>query len=453
MRTTRYFAFVGLLVASCGQTPSTTPPPLPPSAAISLEPSWPATIPDALVDELDRAAQAHTIFAIGEGDHYIHEKYAYRVALVRRLVAQHGLRHFAIEMGGSDAGRIDRYLETGDERWLERVALYGYSGETDDERRELAPVTHEKRRPCDDAWAEDERRFFRDLRALGATTGERIHLFGFDYDASPGGGYADARSALDACAASQAVLDIRPQLSPPRKTSADAEIERLVALVGRIDDERSALEEACGAAAVDQARDALDQLAFSYRTFFEWRASMSDRTADGPNRVRRMFAAREEGMFARFTRWRASLPSAAKVALFSHNLHAARDSEVLRYGLAPHDLPMWQSLGSRIERRWPGSVWVSWLLYGRGARYTPTKESAYSDVGTRADSLEAYLAATPGRSFILTGRLPAGSVIDRALPFGTETSEGAGPIRTSADAIVFLQTASPPPGCGASGSR
>ncbi|MBX3216001.1 MAG: erythromycin esterase family protein [Labilithrix sp.] len=434
-------------LAACGPASSSPPAPLPPSATIALGPGWPGALPAAVATELDRAAETHRVLAFGEGDHYVAEKYAYRLALLRPLVERHRLRHVAIEMGGSDAARIDRYLETGDEQWLRRVVLYGYSGETDDERRELAPVTRGERRPCDDAWARAERQFFRDLRALGASTGDRIHLFGFDYDAAPGGGYADARRAMEACTDDGVTRDVRAALTPPRNTNIDAEVRRLEMLVARIDGSREVLDGACGASAVSMARDALDQLAFSYRTMFEWRASAADTSPGGAARMTRMFAARENGMAARFTRWIASVPADSRVALLGHNLHVARDSERLRYGLAPHDQPMWTSLGTSIERDRAKSIWVSWLLYGRGTRYAPPKPEAISQVELRAESLEAHLAATPGASFVAVSRVPPDSVVDRPMPFGTESSEGSGPVRNASDAIVFLPTASAPPGC------
>lgn len=418
------FLLPALLVA-CGPAAS-----VPASAVAPLEASWQTALPASVTDALDRAAATHDVFGIGEGDHYVHEKYGYRLALVRRLHAAHGLRHFGLEMGASDAARIDRYLQTGDETWLHRIALYGYRGETDDEKRELAPVTRGTRRPCDDAWAEDERRFWRDLRQLG-----EVHVFGFDHDAVPGGGYLDARTAATNCGDEA----LRARLTPPRGTSGSDELQRLDALARDL----SALGPACSG-----VHDAIEQLAFSYRTFFEWQASMADTSAGGPDRVRRMFAAREEQMFARFLRWRTAVPAGTKVALFAHDMHVARDSEALHYGRGAHRFPMWQSLGARIALERPGSLWVSWLLYGQGSRYTPSKPSPWSEVALRGDTVEAELASSHlGGTFVFVDRLPPGSLVDRALPFGTETSEGFGPIRSSTDAIVFLPAASAAPGC------
>ncbi|AKU99584.1 hypothetical protein AKJ09_06248 [Labilithrix luteola] len=434
-----------LLPLACGQAAS--PAALPPDAAFPLPADWAESLPTEAAAAIDRAAESHRVLAIGEGDHYVVEKYAYRLALTRRLVTRYGLRSFAIEMGASDAGRIERYLESGDEAWLHRVVLYGYAGETDDEKRELAPMSRGIRRPCDDAWAEAERAFFRQLRALGVEVGEPIRLFGFDFDATPGGGYADARSAIAGCAGSPDVAPLAEALTPPRNTNLDAEVKRLLDVIARIDGTRPSLDAACGAEASARLRDALDQLAFSYRTFADWKSAAADTSQAGAARLRTMFVTREERMFTRFSAFQASLPKASPVAIFAHDMHVARDSESLRYGLAPHDGPMWASLGTRIDRAEPGSLWASWLLYGSGSRYTPDSQAGFATVALRPDTFEAALSATPGKTFIDVARLPPGAVVDRALPFGTDTSNGSGKVRGATDAIVFLPTASAAPGC------
>src|SRR5258708_3582178 len=64
---------------------------------------------------------------IGEPDHFIHEKYAYRLAMLKYLAGR-GFTHLGEELGASDAMRINRFIATGDESQLERVTIYGYSG-------------------------------------------------------------------------------------------------------------------------------------------------------------------------------------------------------------------------------------------------------------------------------------------------------------------------------------
>src|SRR5689334_5460401 len=60
---------------------------------------------------------------VGESDHFIHEKYAYRLAILNYLAAR-GFTHVGEELGVSDGMRIARYIETGDESQLERVSIY-----------------------------------------------------------------------------------------------------------------------------------------------------------------------------------------------------------------------------------------------------------------------------------------------------------------------------------------
>jgi len=432
-----------LAVTACGSAPA--PPPA--SARIALDAGL-ASLPPPMLAEIDRAAHDADVLALGEGDHYVEEKYAYRLAFLRRLVLEHGVVHIGLEMGASDAARIDRFLETGDERSLRRVVLHGFSGESALERRELRPVSGAPRRPCDDAWAEAERRFFRTLRAIGEEArgrgGERVHVFGFDYDATPGGGYADARDALATCEDGSRGAALRGSFSPTPGTAGGDEPARLEALVRSLEEHRAALASECGAASVDAARDALSQLAFSWKTFFAWRAAAHDESSEAPLRLHAMFAAREARMVEQVQRWRRSLRGGSKIVLLAHDMHVARASETLRYGRGAGARPMWTSLGTALARDAKLRTWVVWLLYGSGSRYAPANPECRSEVHVRDGSLESSLDAIPGDHAVLVERMPHGSVVDEDVPFGTETSEGSGAVRAAVDVIVFLRRATAP---------
>ena len=77
---------------------------------------------------LDEALKGKRIVFLGESDHFVAERMEFRLLLIREL-ARRGFRRIGMEMGLSDGKRMDRYLETGDEAWLDRVALYGYRGD------------------------------------------------------------------------------------------------------------------------------------------------------------------------------------------------------------------------------------------------------------------------------------------------------------------------------------
>lgn len=411
--------------------------------AIALDAPWPEALPAKVAAQLDAALATRRYVLLGEGDHYVHEKYAYRLAFLRHLVGR-GARRLAFELGGSDAQRIDRYLETGDERWLDRVVLWGYAGDSDLERRELAPFAH--RSACGARFAADERAFFRAVRALSEQTraahGERLRVFGFDYDATPGGGFQDARDALAGCAVAHEVEAMRARLTPPAGSSGDAEVARLEAIAAELDD-APALTAACGAPSVAQARAAIALLAFSYRTSMAWAATQGDASPAGLARYRAMFVAREQHMDVALSAWLAEQPDAPAV-LFGHDLHLARDAEQLTFGRAPQALPMWRSVGTALEARHPGQTYVVWLLYQHGTRLAPQPDgTCVASVDVADDQLERALgdSARVTPDFLPLAGAPAGSAIDRALSFGTPTSEGGGPIRSSVDAVIVLPTA------------
>jgi erythromycin esterase-like protein len=75
---------------------------------------------------------------LGEEDHWIHEKSDYRLLLLRYLISR-GFRYIGEELGWSDGMRIDRFLETGDESYLDSIATYGYKSAIRTDRDDKPP--------------------------------------------------------------------------------------------------------------------------------------------------------------------------------------------------------------------------------------------------------------------------------------------------------------------------
>ena len=106
---------------------------------------------------------------IGESDHFIHEKYAYRLAMLNYL-ATRGFTHLGEEIGASDGMRIARFVETGDESQLDRVTIYGYSGASRSDRDDTP--TGILRHSFGDAYptaqfAAEQKRFAHGIRKIG----------------------------------------------------------------------------------------------------------------------------------------------------------------------------------------------------------------------------------------------------------------------------------------------
>ena len=396
---------------------------------------------EAIIEVIEGAVDQHHTIGLGEGDHYVNEKYTYRLAFLRALVLEHGARQIAMEMGGSDARRVDRYLETGDEGSLDRVVLYGYRGSTDAERRELAVFPALEFQSCEARFVSAERAFWREVFELSREAidqnGQRIRVYGFDSDARPGGGFEDARAALrDGCTPDPRIKALRESIAPPKGSGGMREVERLRSLADEIaaDPTVTAL---CGKATRAMARGHLDLLASSYEIAMERGAAAEDLDA-----LRDVFTRREALMVHQMKALREALPAEELVVLFGHNLHLTTASEQLRFGPEGDDRPMWASVVTQLERAKPGSAYVLWLLYAEGTRLRPDgRGGCESRVEPRRGSLESLFSTVEGDFLLNVGDAVRHPIVDEPLDFGTETSFGSGRLREATDAIVFLESA------------
>ncbi|MDP8254840.1 MAG: erythromycin esterase family protein [Candidatus Alcyoniella australis] len=393
-----------------------------------------------VVRELADAAAGKRFIALGEGDHFVAEKYGYRLAFLRTLVIDQGVRLIAMEIGGSDARRIDEFLRTGDEGWLNQVVLYGFRGNTDSERRELSPFPPVPPASCEERFITAERSFWKDVHELSeearSIDGRRIELYGFDFDAKPGGGYRDARDALAQCSADPFVDQLRAALTPPSGSGGRAEIARIRTLAQDFSAARDRLDTSCGDDAAGIVARDLQLLALSYEIAIDWSAAGNDLDAQ-----RARFVRREALMFERMSLL-AQLRPGERIVLLGHNLHLCRSSTSLRFGPDGHDRPMWSSVVTELEQSMPGSTYIVWLLYGEGSRLYPTPEDGCDSlVRLRKGSLEAMLSQQGEQFFLPLRSVPRGTWIDRKIGFGTPTSYASGPLRDVVDAIVFSRSA------------
>lgn len=143
---------------------------------------------------LDKLLENKRVVYLGEEDHWIHEKSDYRLLLLRFLISR-GWRYIGEELGLSDGIRINRYLETGDESELERIATYGYAGAQRSDR--VDKVTGILKDSSEnyplESFKSEQLRLIRALKTLNGGLKPGLHYFGFDINAVAGGGYEDVK--------------------------------------------------------------------------------------------------------------------------------------------------------------------------------------------------------------------------------------------------------------------
>jgi hypothetical protein len=200
--------------------------------AILLDPLDGFTADPEKLSILDAALEGKRIVFLGEQDHFVHEKYDYRMIVARYLFSR-GWRWFGEEMGWSDGIRVDKYLASGNAEILDRVAIYGdrsamRTDRNDDPTGILKDGWSPERFPQREFKAK-QARFARGLYELTRSRGHegQLRFFGFDCDALPGGGYIDLEEILqpfardDLVARLRRTLAFRPKVSPRKSRAYD----------------------------------------------------------------------------------------------------------------------------------------------------------------------------------------------------------------------------------------
>ena len=362
---------------------------------------------------------------IGESDHFIHEKYAYRLAILNYLAAR-GFTHVGEEIGASDGMRIDRFIETGDESQLERITIYGYSGASRSDRDDTP--TGILRDSFGSAYptaqfAAEQKRFAHGLRNIG------LHFFGFDIDPLPGGGYEDLAEILASMPADAKVDQIRKALQRLEGETIDAEIARLDDALRLIEAGRF---------------DALRYSATCLRDSFDYvRMTYPAKTFDALNAG---MAFRERYMHRQLDRRLGQMRPNEKLALMSHNMHLCRAPDAVAGSNAAAgpggktDPP----LGAWLAARYPAEIFSVWMLIGRGRDSQPFPTLS-KEIKEKPGTLNALLGEI-GNCFVLP--IDAADSRARLLSENIEIMhDGNGGVRTAiarqADAIFFVRDVTP----------
>jgi erythromycin esterase-like protein len=381
--------------------------------------------PDRLAP-LDRLLDGKRIALVGENNHWIHEKYPYRL-IVARWLHRHGWRILCEELAWTDGWRIDRYLRTGDATELDRVGTFGYQGAKRPDRDDgptgiLAGLdnTHPS-----EAFRAEGGRFVRALREL-----EGIRFFGIDVDYEPGAGYELAT----------ALIGTTP---PPHRLdrvageTLDEEIDRLERALAGVERAADDLRASLGVESARDYRRAVRTLWLSHRYV------RAIRDAPTYEALRPAMALRERAMCEHADHALAAIEG-SKAAFFAHNRHLAKDDGQFR-GKTPGAGPGGDtepSLGTYLTRRRQADVFSIWCLEDRG-EYIPTIAGDGRIQSVRG-TLNAELARVGDVLILPTGADdPASPLHDDCEIVSLHGVRYRTPIAHQADAIFFIREVTP----------
>ena len=316
---------------------------------------------------LDPTIASKRIVYLGEPDHFIHEKYDYRLLMLRYLISR-GWNYLGEEMGIVDGSRINQFLATGNSQHLDRVPMYGYKGGQRTDRDDSATgllkdsFTAFPLAP----FVAEQRSFARGLRDIATAHKSELHFFGFDIDALPGAGYEALTETLAPAADNGLVARILAALTCVSGETRVEEVARLDIAIQMIDANFATLSRLLGSARSAE----VVRFARALRDSFHY-TQASYPASDWPS-LNIGMALREETMHRNVTARFAEAGENAKAVLMSHNLHLAKDFDRIKgnFGAGPGGGKV-TAIGTYLHRMLPPDVFSVWMLCNRGRDCQP----------------------------------------------------------------------------------
>lgn len=348
---------------------------------------------------------------VGEANHFVHEKLGYRLFMVRYL-ASRGFTVLLEELAWSDGVRIDRYLQSGDEAWLERVGTFGFAGDARPDRddRWTGYLAQSSEHYPTAAFKHEHVRWIRALREVRPP----LASHGFDVDYQPGAGYAHL-GELDG--------ELRALATPLPGESIEAEVARLERLV------RGLEARPATAAQLRTAR--------SLRDGFRYTALIKD--APTLESLRPGMAFRESVMHQQVDDVVAAYPPDTRFVVFAHDLHLARDDARIEPGggVGPGGGEV-DAIGTHLAKRHPGEVFAVWMLDGEGRDSQPFVSSG-NRVRAPRGSLNRALARA-GDAYFVPVLGPLAALHRVAFMYGSTAEVD---LAAQVDALFFQRRVSP----------
>lgn len=367
------------------------------------------------------------IVYLAEPDHFVEEKYAFRLAFLRPL-HELGWRHLGEEMGRSSGLRFDSYLHSGDEAGLRNVGFY-------------AGIARASSSTAQGGFIEAEFAYARSVREMGQGA-ERWCYFGFDVDKFPGDGIEDARRRISGL---EEGSELRLLLE--RAWRAENRIGAITGLAERLTNWGSGLSSELPSEQLHELT--LDLLGL--RESLAFRGSLHDCSWEG---FLRACERREEFMCALVDSYMEGVAPDTRVVLTGHNLHLGRSWKGVRWrGMTLNPLNLkfpieaWPTVGSHICERNPSKILSVWLTFDRSkpadARQNPQLRRLPSISGT----IESLLASLPHDALLLPleSEDPRSDWLDEERTYRVNDDIGWGRLRQQTDVLLFVREVTPLP--------
>ena len=278
------------------------------------EPFDGATVDTELLAPLDPLVADADLVALGELNHFVHEKSDFRLFFARYLLSR-GWTNFAEELGRSDGVRVDRFYSSGDASELDRLPSFGHRTHLREDRDDR-PTGLFKRSfetyPAE-LFRAEQGRFYRGLREAAGSA--RIRHFGLDIDGLPGGSYEDIADRLAPLAHDPRLSEFRRALARVAGESAAAEASRIRSACQHVPGLSAVVGEATAAeteADLHALADSLDYITATY-------------AAETYDAIRPGMALREGMMKKRFAEIRTLCRDNKRLVLMAHAFHLARN--------------------------------------------------------------------------------------------------------------------------------
>jgi erythromycin esterase-like protein len=306
-------------------------------------------LPSSLKKNLEYDLVDKRMVFLGESDHYFHEKFKYRLKFIEALLEQ-GFYNIVAELGVADGKMVNAFLETGDEKYLKQVGLYGFRYGNELVYRE-------------GNFVKEVVRYYKKLRLLKQKY-PQLTYSGFDLDIYPGTFLLEYDSFKETDLFTELLSNKSFRsfivLIERIKKNADninkyPEVKDIISLVH----EAQFLSELFPVEY--KAHDSLNDFLFDFYVFKE--SVLFKKLMLEKNYSSESFYWREQRMFKIMAQRFKKDPPTHKYIFLGHNGHLLKTDELDENG---ERYTPWDTIGAWITKAYPSEVYAIWSLIGQG---------------------------------------------------------------------------------------